>query len=186
VSKPKPTWTRLNERTVYKGRVHIVEYDIELPDGHRSKYEVDHGASFAASVLIKLHSGKIALVYQYRFPPNRWIYELPGGGKKSDETPEQTAIRECKEEIGIEPVTLIQLATFYPNPARTDWPIHVFYCDDYVDGVVTDTDDPSETMERIEIAPKALQKHMDNLEIVDPSLLIAWNTAINRGYITPN
>ena len=178
----KPTWKRLSQRTAYKGRVHIVEYDVELPNGQRAKYEVDHGASFAASVLIRLRNGKIALVHQYRFPPNRWIYELPGGGKKGDESPEQTAIRECREEAGIEPVTLVKLATFYPNPARTDWPIHVFYCDDYVDGINASTDDPSETLDRIEVTAKTLQKLIDNLDIVDPSLLIAWNTAVNRGY----
>ncbi len=183
MNDPKPKWKRISEKTVYKGRIHIVEHDVELPNGQRSKYEVDHGASFAACVLIKTKGNEIIFTYQYRFPLDRWIYELPGGGKKGDETPEQAAVRECQEEVGVKPIKLIELATFYPNPARIDWPIHVFYCEDYLADSKIDTDDPSENVERVVMSTKELQGRMDNLEIVDPSLLIGWNTAVNRGYI---
>ncbi len=184
MSSSKPTWKRLGERTAYKGRVHIVEHDIELPNGELSKYEVDHGASFAACVVIKTKDGKIILTHQYRFPLDKWIYDLPGGGKKGNETPEETADRECREEVGIEPVALIKLATFYPNPARTDWPIHVFYCDDYTEVAKIDSGDTSEQVERIMMTAEELQGYMDSLEIVDPSLLIGWNIAVNKGYFS--
>jgi len=101
MSSLKPTWKRLGERTAYKGRVHIVEHDIELPNGEQSK---------------------------------------------------------------------------------TDWPIHVFYCDDYVEVAKADSGDTSEQVERIQMSAKELQDYMDSFEIVDPSLLIGWNIAVNKGY----
>lgn len=50
---------------------------------------------------------KIVLVRQYRYPINKYIYELPAGLIDEGETSEQTAIREMKEETGLtfEPFT---------------------------------------------------------------------------------
>lgn len=50
---------------------------------------------------------KIVLIRQYRYPIDRWIYELPAGLIDEGETAEQAAIREMKEETGLsfEPYT---------------------------------------------------------------------------------
>lgn len=50
---------------------------------------------------------KIILIRQYRYPIDRWIYELPAGLIDEGETPGQAAIREMKEETGLlfEPYT---------------------------------------------------------------------------------
>lgn len=44
---------------------------------------------------------KIVLIKQYRYPINRWIYELPAGLIDEGETAEQAAVREMKEETGL-------------------------------------------------------------------------------------
>jgi len=182
VSDPKPKWKRISQKTVYKGRVHIVEHEAELPNGQKTKYEVDHGDSCAVAVLIKTKNGEIVLAHQYRFPLDEWIYDLPGGGKQADETPEQAAIRECREEAGIIPKSLIKLATFYPNPGRIDWPAHVYFCDDYDESELK-LDDPSEHVEKVLMKPSDFQKLVDSQSIVDPSLLIGWYSARNRNLI---
>lgn len=61
-------WKRISEKTVYKGRVDILEYDVELPDGSSSKYEVVHGATQPAAVLVKTAKNETILSYEYRFP----------------------------------------------------------------------------------------------------------------------
>lgn len=146
-SAHKP-WKRLSQKTVYKGRMHIVEHATQLPNGEFTTYEVDHGSKGAAAVLVKTSDDKIVLTYQFRFPINKWIYDLPGGAIGKHETPEEAAIRECREEVGIAPQKLEKLAMFYPNPARTDWPAHVFYSDVFSSSKII-LDDPSETVEYV-------------------------------------
>jgi 8-oxo-dGTP pyrophosphatase MutT (NUDIX family) len=177
-------WKRLGEKTVYKGRVHILEYDVELPNGLPAKYEVDHGTAGAVAVLVTTPKDEIVLSYQYRFPLDEWIYDLPGGGASLGETLEAAVIRECREEVGIMPASLQKLATFYPNPGRSDWSMTVFFCDTYTEAKGIE-DDPSETVERVVMPLKDFKKLVDDGKIIDPSLLIAWHTACSKGHIKP-
>mgnify|MGYP004617922225 CR=1 FL=1 len=52
----------------------------------------------------------------------RTFYSLPGGGIEAGETPEQAAVRELKEECGLDGTVLRKIAELYNN-GRTE---HVF------------------------------------------------------------
>lgn len=58
------------------------------------------GAVFYA--LLKDNPSKIVLVRQYRYPVNDYVYELPAGLIDKGETAWQTAVREIKEETGMD------------------------------------------------------------------------------------
>ena len=45
---------------------------------------------------------RILMVHQYRYPVDRYLYELPAGLIEDGETPEEAAIREIREETGME------------------------------------------------------------------------------------
>ncbi|MGN0482723.1 MAG: NUDIX hydrolase [Lachnospiraceae bacterium] len=45
---------------------------------------------------------KIVLIRQYRYPLDAWIYELPAGLIDAKETPSEAAVREMKEETGLD------------------------------------------------------------------------------------
>jgi len=182
MKKELPKWKRTGSRTAYKGRVHVLEYDVELLDGSPSKYEVDHSDGKAVAVLFKTKDDEIILSHQYRFPLDEWIYDLPGGGSPASETLEEGAKREALEEVGLVPNKLVKLATFYPNPARTDWTATTFFCDDYEEAKATETD-PSEVVEMIKMPVAEFAKLVDEGHIVDPMLLVAWHTAIRKKLI---
>lgn len=175
-------WKRLSEKTAYKGRVHILEYDVELPDGSLSKYEVDHSVGRAVAVLIKTPDDEIILSHQYRFPLDEWIYDLPGGGASPEESLEEAAARECREEVGIILKDLQKLATYYPNPGRSDWSATVFFCNEY-ESTGIEHNDPSEYVERVVMPISELKALVSQGKIIDPSLLIAWHTACSKGLI---
>ncbi len=45
---------------------------------------------------------KIVLIRQYRYPVGDYLYELPAGLVDGGETPEEAAVREMKEETGLD------------------------------------------------------------------------------------
>ena len=49
-----------------------------------------------------LYEGKVVLVKQYRYPIDAWIYELPAGLIEEGEDYHDTAVREMKEETGLD------------------------------------------------------------------------------------
>jgi ADP-ribose pyrophosphatase len=51
---------------------------------------------------------------------NANLWELPAGSLDRGETPEQAATRECHEEVGLVPQTVVRLAALYPTPGYCD------------------------------------------------------------------
>jgi ADP-ribose diphosphatase len=63
---------------------------------------------------------QIILIRQYRYTVNRWLWELPAGSVDEGEEPEAAAVRECHEEIGQVPDTVVRLASLFPTPGFCD------------------------------------------------------------------
>ena len=72
------------------------------------------GPALTVDVIIEVASGGIVLVRR-RNPPNGWA--LPGGFVDRGETLEQAAVREAREETGLE-VSLQRQMHAYSDPAR--------------------------------------------------------------------
>jgi ADP-ribose pyrophosphatase len=105
---------------VFKGRVFSVDVArVTLPNEREVTVEVvRHPRSV---VLIPVpEPGKVILIRQYRFAVNQWLWELPAGSVDEGEEPEAAARRECHEEIGKVPATLVRLGSMYPTPGYCD------------------------------------------------------------------
>ena len=61
---------------------------------------------------------KIVMIRQYRYPLDDYLYELPAGLIDAGETPEQSAIREMKEETGLD-FTPVEHEDCYSEPFFT-------------------------------------------------------------------
>lgn len=59
---------------------------------------------------------KLVLIRQYRYPLDAYIYELPAGLVDGDETPAEAAVREMREETGMEMTVYEGGAAFYRRP----------------------------------------------------------------------
>ena len=111
---------RLSHERVYDGKVFSVDRDrVRMPNGRDVTVDVvRHSKSV---VLIPIPApGHITLIRQYRYPVNRLLWELPAGSVDPGETPEQAARRECHEEIGQVPETIVRMAAMHPTPGYCD------------------------------------------------------------------
>ncbi len=103
---------------------------------------------------------------------NYWC--LPGGGIEEDETPQRAALRELKEECGLEALALRQVSTIYyaENDAH-----HTFLVTEYK-GVVRTGHDP-ELLDR-QIIQSVAWKHVDELSRLDFALVAAGGLTTSR------
>ena len=105
---------------VFQGRVFMVQIEtIALPKGGEMRAEIiRHPGSVV--IVPMTDSGEIILVRQYRPAIGRWAWELPAGSLKDGEDPQEAAVRECHEEIGLVPANLERLGAFFPTPGYCD------------------------------------------------------------------
>jgi len=113
----------------------------------------------------------ILLVRQYRFVIDDMSWELPGGGRKPGETLEETAIRECREEAGIECKTIRPYFNFPHSVDTTRSPGHIYEAFDITsEGLLPDND---ETDARKWLPASEFVEHIASGEIREPMTIIA-------------
>lgn len=71
-------------------------------------------------------AGRTVLLRQYRYPTSSDSWELPMGGIDTGETPLAAALRELREETGLEQPELQQIGQFHPVPGLTPQRVTVF------------------------------------------------------------
>lgn len=178
----EPDWIRLSKREVHRGYVILSEHEVRLPNGGVTQYEVDESYPCGVAVLGLSESGLVRLAREYRYPVGRWIYDLPGGAAGFGEDPFDAARREYEEETGLKPIELIHLHTFFQNPARASYPVHLYLCRSCTVGDAV-TDDPQEVVRTVEMPVGELDERIRSGEIIDPAVLISRLIAAQRGYL---
>lgn len=92
--------TAIESRRAWECPWYAVRQDrIRLPDGSEGVYNVVELPD-AAWVVPVTTSGEIVLLRHYRYPLQRWIWELPAGSVEPGGSAEATARRELREEAG--------------------------------------------------------------------------------------
>lgn len=82
-----------------------------------------------AVVLVPIDQGKVSLVRQWREPVGE-LLELPAGTLDPGESPLETAVRECREEIGMRPGRLEPLGQHLAAPGYSTEMLFFFLAQD--------------------------------------------------------
>jgi ADP-ribose diphosphatase len=111
---------RLNHERVYDGKVFDVDRDqVRMPNGRRVTVDVVRHPKSVVLIPVP-EPGHVILIRQYRYAVNAFLWELPAGSVDEGESPEQAARRECHEEIGKVPATMVRMAAMFPTPGYCD------------------------------------------------------------------
>ena len=111
---------RLSHERVYDGKVFDVDRDkVRMPNGREVMVDVVRHPKSVVLIPVP-EPGHVILIKQYRYPVKTFLWELPAGSVDEGESPEQAARRECHEEIGLVPETIVRLAAMYPTPGYCD------------------------------------------------------------------
>lgn len=147
-------------KKVYTGTI----IDVYKKDFNGFEAEVlDHPGG--ACVAAKNEKGEFYLVKQFRYAIEKCIWEFPAGKIDIGENPEETAIRELREEIGYKAHTIKYLGKIYPSPAYLNEVLYLYYAED-LEYVGQDLDEHEElTIETFTF--DEITKMVENNEIED-------------------
>ncbi|MCS6773968.1 MAG: NUDIX hydrolase [Anaerolineae bacterium] len=136
-------WRTRATREVYRNPwIRVREDVVELPNGKTTIYGVCE-MNECVGVLPFIDDEHVVMVRQYRYvfaDGSRW--EMPTGGCKPNESPEQAAQRELAEEIGYRAGTLQPINTHWTSKSVCHEVAHLFIARDLhpVQAVPDDTE----------------------------------------------
>jgi ADP-ribose pyrophosphatase len=106
----------LSSERMFDGKVFEIDRDrVRMPNGRDVTVDIVRHARSVVLLPVP-NPGQIVLIRQYRYAVNRWLWEVPAGSVDPGEEPEAAARRECHEEIGQLPETVVRLAALLPTP----------------------------------------------------------------------
>lgn len=95
-------WKINNSEEIYSNKwISVTEHKVINPAGNDGIYGVVHFKNIAVGVIPLDDENNTWLVGQYRFPLNKYCWEIPEGGSPFDEDPVNGAARELEEETGL-------------------------------------------------------------------------------------
>jgi ADP-ribose pyrophosphatase len=117
----------VDSETLYVGKIFALRADeVRMPGGNTARREVvEHYG--AVGILAMDDHENIVMVYQYRHPVGRRLWELPAGLlDMGGEPPHLTAARELKEEAGLSAQDWRILVDLVSSPGFSDESVRVY------------------------------------------------------------
>lgn len=163
----------LKSKEIFNGRLlNLRVDDVELPNGSFSKREIITHQGAVAVLVVKDH--QMLFVKQYRIATQRVLTEIPAGILEPGENTEESAIRECREEIGYRPLNLFKLGDFISTPGYCSEKITLFCATEFV--YDPKEEDPDEFLRVVKIPVRTARALFVN------GLFIDGKTAAALGY----
>jgi len=170
----------ISSERLYEGVILNLRRDkVTVKEGRTSHREiVEHNGGVI--ILGLTPEGKIPMVRQYRKAAEQVMSELPAGKLEQGEDPEESALREFKEETGYTAGSIRRVVSFYPTVGYSEEVLHIFFAEDLISGDAEPDDNESIDVEEYE--PDDLYKLIDAGDMNDGKTLIAL--LLYRNYTT--
>lgn len=114
-------WQINSSENVYSNNwISITEHKVTNPSGNPGIYGVVHFKNQAVGVLPLDDEQNTWLVGQYRFPLNKYSWEIPEGGSPFGEDPVNGAARELEEETGLRAESYTKIVEMHLSNSVSD------------------------------------------------------------------
>ncbi len=98
----KNPWQTKTEQTVYENEwIKVTHREVITPSNTEGVYGVVHFKNWAIGIIPLDSEGYTYIVGQYRYPLNKYSWEIPEGGGLKEKSVLESAKRELQEETGI-------------------------------------------------------------------------------------
>lgn len=119
---------------IFRGKVFDIRVDeIEYDSGNKGIRETILHPGGAVVVPVK-DDGKIIMIRQYRYPLDKYVYELPAGKLEPDEDPAHCAERELEEETGYTSGNITKLGAICTTPGFCSEILHIYIAESLSSG----------------------------------------------------
>lgn len=117
----KNPWEILGKKEVYENPwIKLIEYSVLNPAGKPARYGKVSFRNIAVGILPVDEDRNTWLVGQYRFPLEKWSWELPEGGCPLGTKPLDSAHRELLEETGLKAKNMRELLRMHLSNSVSD------------------------------------------------------------------
>jgi 8-oxo-dGTP pyrophosphatase MutT (NUDIX family) len=165
-------WKTRSSRVVYDNPwIRVREDQVTHPDGKPGIYGVVHYKNLAIGVIAVDNQGYVQLVGQYRYPLNRYSWEIPEGGCPEGEEPLRAAQRELLEETGLQAREWKLLGESDLSNSVSDERAYWFRASDLIQGEAEP--EGSEVLQRRRVPLDEALAMIDRREITDALSIIA-------------
>lgn len=130
MSKKIVPWKTLSSDVILNhARLKITEDTAKLPNGKTTRY-VRHtpATSHSVAAIAIRDDGKVLIQQEYSYPPDKVMWQLPGGSMEAGETPEAAAVRELAEESGYSAKQTKVIGSFYVHNRLSDQRQFIVLC----------------------------------------------------------
>ena len=162
----------ISRERVFEGKVFNVDRErVTLPHGTTVILDVvRHPLSVV--ILPVPEPGHLILIRQYRHAVKQWLWEAPAGSVDEGETPEVAARRECHEEIGQVPETVVRLGAMFPTPGYCDEQMIFFRVSGLAEGAEAAAGDEDEDIQAQTFTIRDVRDMVRRGEIVDMKTIV--------------
>lgn len=147
--KPNP-WETQGRKQIYRNPwLLLEEHQVRTPAGAAGIYGVVRPHQVAIGIVPLTANDEVVLVGQYRYPLERYSWEIPEGGGRKTEDPLTEARRELAEETGFTAKRWRLLLALSLSNCLSDEQAVLFVAEDLEPGAASP--DPEEELEVIQV-----------------------------------
>ncbi len=172
ISEVKNPWEILDTVDVYESDwISLVKHNVLDPKKNKAVYSIVKFKHTAIGVLPLDKDLNTWIVGQYRFPINKYSWEIPEGGGSLSEAPVEAAKRELSEEVGISAKKYTLIQEFNTTNSCTDEKAYLYVAQDL--SFHDSHPDDNEELKVKKIPFEKLYQMVLNGEITDSLTIIA-------------